>query len=337
MLDAAEACTTWGTGDEPGHLRIISTHCGPDTLFRRLVEAARRGENDFHLHTVSLYDAVRDGLAVLVPGSHQSHLDGTPRGRAKCDEAFIAMKRRRSRSEAAFGQEYACQPISAGSLVLPHEYDACVRDALPVAEAIDPSADYGAGELFVGIDVGHTHDLTVVWVLQRGWVPREKAPGLDDAERTVYRTVAITTIARESIPTQWSMIRGMLAHPNVSRVYIDPGTVGAVLAGLATQQYGELVCPYTITRPRKMVLAERVRQFVQSRRVSLPRDDRVRADILAMRRETTDGGQVKYDGSTRFSHCDYYVALSLALAAAEEGRDAGHAMIAFDQKAVHDE
>jgi phage FluMu gp28-like protein len=333
LIDAAEACTTWGTGDEPGHLRIISTHNGPGTLFRRMANAAKSGDNGFNHHFVSIHEAVRDGIAVLIPGPHQRHLDGTREGRQKCDAEYIASKRRRSRSAAAFSQEYECQPISSGSVILPIEYDSCVRESMPVTEDLDPASDYNGHELFAGIDVGHTHDLTVVWVVERGWVPHEKNPALDDLHRTVYRTVAVKAIHNEPIPAQWQMIRGMIGHRCMSKVLIDPGTVGAVLCNLAVQQFGDIVEPYSITRGRKAELCERLRQFVQERRVSLPRNERIREDVLSMRRETTDGGQARYDGSTRFSHCDYFVALSLALQAAEGGRESG-IMVMEDSEAA---
>lgn len=57
LMKAAVAFTMWG-----GHVVIISTHNGVDNEFNRMVKAAREGELNYSLHTVTLADAIADGL-----------------------------------------------------------------------------------------------------------------------------------------------------------------------------------------------------------------------------------------------------------------------------------
>lgn len=333
-MDAAEAVTTWGTGDEPGCLRIFSTHNGPGTLFYDMVRKSRRGDSDYHLHSVTIFDAVRDGLALKIPGDHQKLIDGTRAGRDACDAAFIESKRRRSRSEAAFKQEYLCEPISSGSLILPDLYDARSTDR-KVPDRLDYHAQYPMG-LYVGFDPALTHDLSVIWVWEAGWIDGERFKDVPDEFRLIARPAAIIPMRNKSLPEQWSVFDRVLSHPAVIKCYMDPANIGRPLYDAARQKFGGpmlgqgnaesgggLVVPFALTRDRKEAILENVGGWIEQGRVELPSEavhPDVREDFLAMRRELTDAGTIRYDGGTTFSHCDYLMAASLGLRALDKPR-----------------
>ena len=57
LLKAAMAILAWG-----GQVRVISTHNGIDNPFNQLIKDIRDGKLDYSLHTVTLDDAIADGL-----------------------------------------------------------------------------------------------------------------------------------------------------------------------------------------------------------------------------------------------------------------------------------
>jgi len=68
-------------------------------------------------------------------------------------------------------------------------------------------------------------------------------------------------------------------------------------------------------------MAERLRAFAQSDRITFPKDrPDIRADILCVRREATPKGNLTYEGRTNDSHGDAFWAMALALHAAERER-----------------
>lgn len=320
--DAAEAVTTWGTLKEPGHFHIFSTHNGPGTLFYKLCRRAEAKENTFSFHRATLVDALRDGLALKVPGDHQKHLDGTPDGRQKCDLEYYETKLANSRSREAFGQEYMCVPLSTGSLILPEEYEACTQRR-PIPDHLDRES---YGDLYLGMDVGVSNNPSVIWVLEKGVIVDEQRPHF---MRDVYRTVAIKAMYNTPIVgsphSQWSVLNEFLHHPNLVKAYIDQGTIGHILCDLACKEHGgnmktrkySRIVPFAINRPRKEELCEAVKGMVQQRRIGVPDEGKARDDILAMRRELSGNGNVTYEGSTTYSHCDWFMALSLALRATD--------------------
>jgi phage FluMu gp28-like protein len=311
MWRAAQPVATWGDGNEPGHLHVISTHNGPATVYKRIVDGARSGDNGFSLHRVTLLDAVSDGLADRVPGTHRDHfLAGESR-----NKAFVKNCRRACLNEDHYLQEYMCEPLSAAALITPYRYDLCKMKIGSVAPRFDPTKKYAP--LFVGVDVGRSHDLTVIWVLEETYLPPEKFPDWLDEHRTLYRTVAATVLKNEQIPAQFNVLRPILRHPSVSLCCIDMGAIGRALSDMAVSEFGWLVEPVAMSRPLKEEAATRTQQFVEQKRVGLPNDPDFRNDVCSMRRVVTEKGVMSYEGSTTESHCDRFWALALALHAAE--------------------
>lgn len=59
---------------EDGQIHLISSHSHPETVFMRIADSARRGNKEWSLHRTTLPEAVAQGLALKVPGSHQDLL-----------------------------------------------------------------------------------------------------------------------------------------------------------------------------------------------------------------------------------------------------------------------
>lgn len=321
MYFAAEACARWGDGKQPGHLHVLSTHNGPATQYYRLVDAARRGDNDFALHRVTLLDAVAEGLADRVPGSHKdNYLPGDTR-----NKIFVQNQRRRCLNEEHFKQEHLCEPMSAAALLSSYRYDLCKQKA-DVPNFFDASRPYN--ELFIGVDVARSVNLTVIWVLEYGYLSKDKFPDLLDEHRDIYRTVAVIPIDNLPVaaperpggtkePNQYDILRPILAHPCASKCCIDMGAIGRALSDLALMEFGPgLVEPVAMGSPMKAECAERLKGFVEHQRLGLPRDSASKDDLCSVKRMVSEKGVVSYEGSVGASHCDRFWAASLALHAA---------------------
>jgi phage FluMu gp28-like protein len=71
LFSAAQSRIQWLTD---GQVSLISSHSHPETTFMRLAERARAGRENWSHHRIDLYEAVRQGLALKVPGLHQKLL-----------------------------------------------------------------------------------------------------------------------------------------------------------------------------------------------------------------------------------------------------------------------
>lgn len=306
---AAQPCLVW---DADAEMHLVSSHSSQEHFFYRLcreIESGKRGKK-WMLNRVTIEDAVRDGFALKVPGQHQQWL--SLKGPEYVGKAFLNDLRAGCASEADYQQEYMCQPNTAAALFKSHEYDACAIWHVPDFLSVDTAY----GDLFVGIDVGRTNDLTVVWVLERGYVGKKANPNLLDHLRDVYRTVAVVAMKNTDFPKQLARIRELLANQTVSKMLVDMGSVGRGLAEDLVREFGEQICePYAVTATRKGQALEKARQFVQQRRISLPPDDACKASFLAVHKAVTEKGNVTYDGRTSNDHCDFPMACGLALEA----------------------
>jgi phage FluMu gp28-like protein len=287
------------------YMELISSHNGPESQFNQICRAAERGENRFTWYRHTLEDAVGEGLALKVWKSRIPEFESPE----ALNRAFIDDVKSGCATPEDYEQEYNCQPAKFSSLISPYDYQRCVLGQVP--DELNPDVRYG--ELYVGIDCGRAHDLTVVWVIERGF--DEKAlPQFQD----VYRTVCVKALRNLRFPEQEAMIRPIVTHGNIGKGYIDQGVVGRGFAEAMQDEMGSVMEPYAITAPRKAAMYERVRQFVQMQRVSLPDDPACRADLLCVRRTQTKAGHISYEGNTPTSHGDYYCALALALEAANQ-------------------
>jgi len=290
MWDAAYPTITWGDS-----IRVLSTHNGEGSMYARLTDMARRraagegrdGDMPFSLHRVTIEQAVAQGLVERI-----NEVKGTSLTR----EAFLAQCRAGCRSNDQWMQEYMCVPSTDAAAWLPYELiEACEDDA-----AGKPSR-YGDCPRYIGMDVGETRDLTVIWTLER----------VGD----VLWTPEVLVLTDEPLSAKESALLYRIRHPRVVRACVDAGGVGAQIAQAAERTgRGEAV---KFSLPVKEELASPLRGLFEDRRIRVPYGPDIREDLHAVRMERTAAGNARFDAEqTAAGHADRFWALALAVHAA---------------------
>lgn len=291
---------TWG-----GQLEIISTHRGANGYFNELVREIREKGNpkNISLHRVTLQDALEQGFLKKLKLKLPS---GDPR--LEMDEAgYYDFIRASCADEESFQQEYCCVPADDVSAFLGWDMiAACEYDPSEKWEGSLCNAKSLAGNpLYLGVDVGRDHDLTVFWLVELAG--------------DVLRTRLVECLASVPFSQQESVLYRLLELPNVRRVCIDQSGLGRQFAERAMERFG----PYrvegiTFTTAVKEALAYPVRAAFEDRKLRIPSCKTIRADLRAIRRQSTAAGHVRFSADRGPNgHADRFWALALALHAAK--------------------
>ena len=276
LYRVAKPVTTWG-----GTLSIISTHRGAQTLFNEIIQAVRHQGNPmgWSLHTVPIQKAVEQGL-----------VDRINRKNAGTETAtdFLARLRRECIDEEQWLQEYCCVPADESTAFFSYEM-------LAACQHEDCRRDYGdlencANPLYLGMDVARVHDLCVLDVGEKvGDVTWDRlrlelsGSTFSEIEHELYR---------------------LLELPAMARACIDATGMGMQLAERARERFGSKVEPITFTRAVKEQLAFGLRADFEDRKVRIPFDEALVADLRALRKEVSLGGNIRFAGESADSHCD---------------------------------
>jgi phage FluMu gp28-like protein len=328
IYKSAQPCLMWFP-DEASIELISSISKTPGTRFKNFIVEAEQGSKSWGYYKITLADAVGEGLALKVwkkriPEFRDRYGDNWL---AELNAAFIQSIREECATEEDFLQEYCCEAPNSSALITDAQYDALILKGpdgkpIPVPDTLLPG--YAYGELYVGIDCGRIHDLTVVWVLERGYDPDPKTP---PHLRDVFRPVCVKVLRNMPFPAQEEAIRPIVTHPAICKGYIDMGSVGRALADAVADETGSVIEPYAMTPTRMAIMAERLRSFVQQNRIAQHPDDFIRRDVLCVHRDCiyNAGGtpRLVYQGSTPVSHGDAFWAQSLALQAVSESTGIG--------------
>nr|BDD47309.1 hypothetical protein 12 [bacterium] len=301
LYSIAQPGITWG-----GLLEIISTHRGSANFFNELVEDIKHRGNPmgFSLHTVTLQNALDQGFLYKL----QESLPETDK-RQDMDEAeYFDFIRSQCASEEQFLQEYMCVPADDEGAFLTYdliagcEYRADEKWKM-TSDGIGPSGER-TGSLYLGVDVGRKHDLTVIWILER-------VAGLL-LTRRIECMVDMTFSAQEEV------LYSLLALPQVRRCCIDDTGLGMQFAERAREKFGTYrVEPVRFTGPVKEELAYPVRAAFEDKSIKIPKDDKVRADLRSIRKTTTAAGNIRFEADRGpGGHADRFWALALAQHAA---------------------
>jgi phage FluMu gp28-like protein len=267
----------------------------------------------FSLHRVTLQDALEQGFLhklqqKLPPGDPRLDMD---------EAAYFDLIRRGCADEESFQQEYCCVPGADASAWLSHEMIASCEYAagqawqLAAREASNPSIEGQPRALFVGVDVGPDHDLTVIWVVER----------IAD----VCFTRAVECLRDEPFDAQEAALAAWLEQPAVWRCCIDATGLGRQFCERTQQRHGAArVERVSFTAAVKQELACPVRAAFESRRVRVPAEGEIRADLRAIRKEATAAGNIRFQADRgRNGHADRFWGLALALHAARQAADPG--------------
>lgn len=278
---------TWG-----GNMEVISTHRGSHNFFNQLIREVRENGNPkkISLHRVTLQDALDQGFLFKL----QQMLPADDERQAMDEAAYFDFIRSGCADEESFQQEYMCNPADDDVAFL--EYDLIA--GAEYATGVDWQ-QREQGHLFVGIDIGRKHDLTVIWVLEK----------LGDT----YYTRHVETLRGMRKSDQEKIIWPWIERSR--RTCIDATGLGIGWTDDAQDRFGTLrVEGVNFSAATKEVLAYPVRGHMEDRRLRIPYDPAIRADLRAVTKQVTSAGNVRFTAERNADgHADRFWALALAL------------------------
>lgn len=293
---------TWG-----GSMEIFSTHRGTANFFNQLIlEIKHKGNpKGFSLHTITLQDALNDGFLHKL----QSKLPPDDQ-RQQMDEAdYFNFVRAGCADEESFLQEYMCQPADDAAAFLTYE----LIDRCKYQPGSDWQIDLAStnNPLYVGVDIGRTRDLTVIWVLE--------------AVGNTRFTRRMIELKNMKFSAQEETLYAILERPQVRRCCIDQTGLGRQFAERAQERFGYKVEGIGFTGPVKEELAYPVKAAFEDGNLRVPDDKNLVADLRSIRKETTASGNVRFAGERDSNgHADRFWALALALHAGKTAGIPGH-------------
>jgi phage FluMu gp28-like protein len=156
---------------------------------------------------------------------------------------------------------------------------------------------YRAGPLYVGVDVARKHDLCVIDVGETiGDIVWDRA-------RIEFQGRPFSEIEAE--------LYRLLRLRQVKRACIDATGMGIQLAERAADKFNWKVEPITFTAGVKEELAYGLRADFEDRKLRIPRDDKLRADLRGIQKEVSLSGNIRFVGESGDSHCDRFWAKAL--------------------------
>jgi phage FluMu gp28-like protein len=287
---------TWG-----GQLLIISTHRGTQNFFNDLVTEVKHKGNPkgISLHTITLTTALEQGFLAKL----KAKLPADDARQQMDEAAYFDFIRNGCADEESFLQEYMCVPSDDASAFL--SYDLIQSCEYRPEDRWSTDLQDAKGQLFVGVDIGRDHDLTVIWVTEK----------LGD----VAYTRRMICLKEETFEAQEHALYQILALPQVARCCIDQTGMGRQFAERAQNRFGKYkVEGVQFTGPVKEELAYPLRAAFEDKTVRIPSDPFTRADLRAIKKETTASGNIRFTADRgKNGHSDRFWALALALHAAK--------------------
>ncbi len=280
---------TWG-----GRLEIISTHRGANNFFNSLLVEIQHGNpKNFSHHRVTLEDALAQGFLARLKTKLPSD---DPRQRMT-EQNYFDYIRSQCADEAAFRQEYLCDPCYGETSFLPMS----LVLAAQTDEALPPTL---TGPLFIGVDLGRTHDRTVIFVLEK----------LGD---TLF-TRAIRTLENTPFAEQEAALERFATHPNCRGIAIDATGLGAQFAERARERYGSArVSAEHFTEGSKAQLAYEMKDIFERRALRIPASAALRDDLTSVEKSYSSTGSVRFSAPRDATgHADHFWALALAISSA---------------------
>ncbi len=260
-----------------GELDVASTPKGRRNVFYQL-----QGNESFRASTVTIHDAVRQGLSVDVKALRRAMGD-----------------------ETLFRQEFLCEFLDETTAFLTYEQIAACSDAgLEVCDSVE-ALSRESRELFLGVDVGRVRDLTVVWVLARAG--------------EVLETVGLFELSGAPFRLQAELLEELLSLRQARRCCIDASGLGMQLAEQAVERFGgHRVEGLVFTAAVKSQIAGALKIAVEGGGIRIPDDEHIRNDWHSVERVVTASGHLRLSAPRREgSHADRFWAAALAVHAAD--------------------
>ncbi len=259
-------------------LIAISTPKTKKDLFYFLWQTAENDPEHWYKFKLNIYEAVEKGLQI------------------DPEELKAGLK-----NKDAWRREYLCEFVEDEEVLLPYELiQACEEEGVLVSDLRELK-----GDVYIGVDIGRRHDLTVVSVLEK-------------LGSVLYlRRLEIL----KKLP--FSKQRDILDHYcyYARKVAIDETGLGMQLAEELKEKWGELkIIPVYFTAKVKEDLASRLKAKFEDKLIRIPPDNDLREDLHSVRKTVTDTGKIKLEGGTDSGHADRFWSLALAVyASSEEG------------------
>ena len=281
---------TWG-----GRLEIISTHRGAGNFFNELIiEITQRGNpKKFSHHRVTLIDALSEGFLEKL----KAKLPPEDPRQAMNEDQYFAHIRSQCADEAAFRQEYMCDPSWDESSFLP-------LHLILAAQAASPLLAQVAGPLYIGVDLGRTHDRTVIFVLEK--------------IGEVLFTRDLITLEKTPFAQQEAALDRWAAHNQCRGIAIDASGLGRQFAERAAAKYGtHRAVGISFTDERKAELAYELKDAFERHQLRLPDTAALRDDLMSVEKSYSATGSLRFSAPRDASgHADHFWALALAVSAA---------------------
>lgn len=213
-----------------------------------------------------------------------------------------------------FLQEYMCVFQDLLSAFLRWEQiRACLAPGDPLSrppDALAAAAAAGA-EIYMGVDIGRRHDLTVLWIIAR-------------YKDGTSKTLAAIELEKADFDVQMEMIREYMIRGRLARCCIDYTGLGMQLCETLQKQFVNIV-PVTFTNTKKQVMAERLKVAIDGGTFTIPAGENPESDAVqdivedfaSIEKIITDAGNIRLEASRgQRTHGDYFWAATLALEAA---------------------
>ena len=295
LYAVAKPVTQWG-----GTLSIISTHRGPNSVFNQIITDIKKHGNPMHwsLHSVPIQLAVEHGIVAKINAATGQH---------HTRESFLSRLKAECIDEEQWLQEYCCVPADESTAFLSYEIiHGCEDNNLHLhslaaleAEFKEPRTDR---TFYLGVDVARKNDLCVLDLGER----------IGDVHWDRLRIELKDT----PFPQIRSILYELLRLPGLERACIDASGLGIQLAEEAKYEFAWKVEPVTFTAPLKEELAFALKAAFEDRKLRIPYDDKLRADLRGLKKLVTSAGNIRFAGDCDDSHCDRTWALALRLHAA---------------------
>jgi phage FluMu gp28-like protein len=302
LYAVAKPVIQWG-----GTLSIISTHRGAHTVFNELItDALQRGNRmGWSLHTIPIQTAVEQGLVEKIDAAAGAPSLGAGAVSLR-RQAWLAQQRAECIDEEQWLQEYCCVPADEAAAFITFELlNGCTEPGLTLHTLDELVRWAGANPkaaCYLGVDVARKKDLCVLDVGEK----------IGDV---VWDRARLELLNRPFAEIEEHLYR-LLRLPQLKRACIDATGLGAQLAERATERFEWKVEAITFTARTKEDLALSLKVDLENRYLRLVDDDRLRADLRGIRKETTLSGNSRYAGESEDSHCDRFWAKALRQEAA---------------------
>ena len=288
VLKAALAFRQWG-----GTVHVISTHNGEASPFAALVRDLRDGVRPGSPHTVTLGQALAEGLyrrICAVTGQTWS---------AEAEAAWEARLRAEYGIHAA--EELDCIPAAGAGAWLAWELIRAEDGG-----AGEPEGHTG-GPTYIGIDVARRRDLWVAVVIE--------------AVGDVLWCRELVVRQGITFSEQRGIVAALDARYRPSRIAVDQTGMGEAVVEQLQEDHGSLhVEGVLMTGPRRLDVATSLREALEDRRLRIPADDALRRDLHSIRAEADRTGAPRLiaERGTTDGHADRFWAIALACAAAAD-------------------